>query len=785
MRHVKVNYFSENMLSWTSNHKATNLPTWESLRWLEEVSLINKPMAKKKAPAAAAADSAPTWKNYLAVRSESISTSNSNATTTSSLTRPSRKRAQHAVTTANVAPRVRAYWERLSASERQHVLFIDEPELVKQLYKLNLSLLCVGLMQRHLKAPRKAASAASTTTATVTTPVATAAATQSGSNSAENGDATATTTAAAGTPALSTEKAETKMPAATTAAATGSDALAAEKTYELLEAMEFMDIGTGAALSAFYEIESEEVVLTTVSAAGILTVKSDLVELPERLFSLVGDVLPGFASSIHVLSDKQFHGLFVAESEVITTWEDYQRLIAMLVEQLILKSYVSHLEREAALQMEELLLEVSLEDKKPPRGGSANAKESRHKAAASGGGGGGGIPVAAATTAMPSSPSQAASKKKKKKRKKKDSITSAVVDTGLSERRDSAAPSDQPEPEDFEDGGSDNEQQLCSSGSDRQTASSEEDMELANEETVVDEDMCEDDTSEAVKKVPRLGNVASPEKRRLEASVSTRAASSSLNPNALVFQPLQEYGSVVQTPRCPPIGAKRKLDTFVVSVFAEDALSDDEYYWGDDGYNSDDDFPALHSVEPPRRQKVARWREEDAALEWQLQQIYATMSTTHGWDFTHQREIVVEQQHQQPGAAVPWDELALWRTAPTQVVRYFGSGNENGGFGPFYPSRVESHPFATSATATAGTGLSSQQPESRYYFAPPSPLALSSAYLPPPPAHTSSSSSTGVIPPLMLPSPVQTSVPAPTSSSAPSSSGGPRLGSRSRRGYRS
>eukprot|EP00644_Phytophthora_capsici_P010617 jgi/Phyca11/116497/e_gw1.30.312.1 len=167
---------------------------------------------------------------------------------------------------------VRHYWDQLSANERQQILFLDEPELVKQLYKLNLSLLCVGLMQRHLKSSNR------TATDTVNNPK--------------------------------------------------------KVTYELLEAMEFMDIGT-----------------------GILTVKTELTEDTDRLFTLVGDVLEGFLTSIHVLTESNFNKLFVVESETINTWANYQRLIAMLVEQLILRSYAIHLEKEAALQMEQLLLE--------------------------------------------------------------------------------------------------------------------------------------------------------------------------------------------------------------------------------------------------------------------------------------------------------------------------------------------------------------------------------------------------------------------------------------------
>jgi hypothetical protein len=203
------------------------------------------------------------------------------------------------------AERVRQYWEHLSASERQQVLFLDEPDLVKQLYKLNLSLLCVGLMQRHLKAKASGVAAAATVAngdKTQAKPVASTVAEHAG-GSAQPAAAVA---AAAAVVALPPSQPAAKPVVRSLAAADDPS----EKTYELLEAMEFMDIGT-----------------------GILTVKNELVESTDRLLSLVGDVLAGFLSSVHVLTDAQFHSLFVTESEVINTWEDYQRLIAMLVEQ--------------------------------------------------------------------------------------------------------------------------------------------------------------------------------------------------------------------------------------------------------------------------------------------------------------------------------------------------------------------------------------------------------------------------------------------------------------------
>ncbi|KAF0716252.1 Aste57867_2940 [Aphanomyces stellatus] len=168
----------------------------------------------------------------------------------------------------DIPARVDAYWNGLTMTERQSVLFLDEAELVKQLYKLNFSLLCVGLMQRRLK-----------------------------------------------------KNAE-------------------EPTYELLEAMEFMDIGT-----------------------GIMTVKNELVQdgHVQALFALIQGSLHGFLVESHVLSDKDFQQLFFQDSEGISTWDEYQQLIAILLEQLILKSFVAFLERESIRQMEALLQEVDQE----------------------------------------------------------------------------------------------------------------------------------------------------------------------------------------------------------------------------------------------------------------------------------------------------------------------------------------------------------------------------------------------------------------------------------------
>lgn len=119
--------------------------------------------------------------------------------------------------------RIRSFWEKLSGPERQQILFIDDPDLVKQLYKLNLSLLCVGLMQRHLKAPAKSMAVAS----------------KANSDSTSTAPDPAAATSESKQLVASTDEAEKKAAVQSTAVAPP------EKAYELLEAMEFMDIGTG------------------------------------------------------------------------------------------------------------------------------------------------------------------------------------------------------------------------------------------------------------------------------------------------------------------------------------------------------------------------------------------------------------------------------------------------------------------------------------------------------------------------------------------------------------
>ncbi|EGZ16086.1 hypothetical protein PHYSODRAFT_505665 [Phytophthora sojae] len=408
---------------------------------------------------------------------------------------------------ANVLKSVRQYWEQLSVNERQQILFLDEPELVKQLYKLNLSLLCVGLMQRHLKTTNR----------------------------------TATDTSAANKKA------------------------AATRTYELLEAMEFMDIGT-----------------------GILTVKTELAEDTDRLFTLVGEVLAGFLTSIHVLTESNFNKLFVTESETINTWTNYQRLIGMLVEQLILRSYVSYLEKEAAQQMEQLLLES----------------------------------------------------------------TSASLDSDC-QSNSSTAPLDEP-------------------------------------------------ALDADEEVP--ASEAEPPSKKL----------SGLNPNALVFQPQESFASAEDFTTRTAFAGKRKFDEYVISVPLEDVISDTSIAFDSRSVGGDsDDEEVVESVHDRerRRWRKQRRREEDAKLEWQLQQVYASTSSLFGWDFTRQRELP------DPAVNLPWSESTLWRTAPKEVVRYFSPGN-----GDAY-SRFQAPHFLPAPSGP---------PPSRYYFNPGPPMPFGPPLLPPP-----------------------------------------------------
>ncbi|KAE9034476.1 hypothetical protein PR003_g8097 [Phytophthora rubi] len=598
---------------------------------------------------AASTAEAPVWKSYLAIRSPSASEAEAaNAVKKSAGNGISRgrKRSKPSLTRGGTGAAIwmslatpltsgdgedgaaelrsiRRYWEQLSVNERQQILFLDEPELVKQLYKLNLSLLCVGLMQRHLKTTNR------TTTDT----------------SAASKKATATAAITKGTEVpevVVSDAAPTLQERAATPSQTraGTDT-SPEKTYELLEAMEFMDIGT-----------------------GILTVKTELAEDTDRLFTLVGDVLAGFLTSIHVLTESNFNKLFVTESETINTWANYQRLIGMLVEQLILRSYVSYLEKEAAQQMEQLLLEVSLEDK-------------------------------AAGHAPTTSSSAFHSKKKSKKKKKKKSVAHTpsalrqthTPDTPNNELVNGPGPaSSYPEEEPISEPMPEPMWDTADCLSNSSTAPLDDAIQDADEETTATK------AELPSKKLPGL------------------------NPNALVFQPQETFpipsGEDFGT-RASSVG-KRKFDEYIISVPLEDVISDVSIAFDSrsiDGESEDEEvIESVHDRERRRWRKQRRCK-ENAELEWQLQQVYASTSSLFGWDFTRQCE------RPDPGANLPWSESTLWRTAPKEVVRYFSPGN-----GDAY-SRFQAPHFLPSPSGP---------PPSRYYFNPGPPMPFGPPLLPPP-----------------------------------------------------
>ena len=145
------------------------------------------------------------------------------ASTWITLASPLKTRRRDGEEGATVLKSIRYYWKHLSVNERQQILFLDEPELVKQLYKLNLSLLCVGLMQRHLKTSTRSVLSTAITDKKV---VAMSASTE------------AQTATLAGSSLVTDRK-------GTPPSSCAVPNLFPEKTYELLEAMEFMDIGTG------------------------------------------------------------------------------------------------------------------------------------------------------------------------------------------------------------------------------------------------------------------------------------------------------------------------------------------------------------------------------------------------------------------------------------------------------------------------------------------------------------------------------------------------------------
>ncbi|KAG7396496.1 hypothetical protein PHYBOEH_002203 [Phytophthora boehmeriae] len=607
---------------------------------------------------------APIWKTYLAVRSPNTidvsngrnaldsagrssfsagksgwkrakSTTNRNAGTSiwMALATPlaTRGSANGRGDGAAVLKSVRHYWEQLTVNERQQILFMDEPELVKQLYKLNLSLLCVGLMQRHLKTSNR--SAITTTTGN------------------KNGSVTATVVPkvmpSSAAPAVQERAA---VPASTRAATD----LSSEKTYELLEAMEFMDIGT-----------------------GILTVKTELAEDTERLFSLVGDVLSGFLTSIHVLTESNFNKLFVAESETINTWANYQRLIGMLVEQLILKSYVSYLEKEAAQQMEQLLLEVSLEDKNAEHNTSTDASTS--------------------------------SRKKSKKKKKRRSIVFAVDQHDTSELGDK----------------NDKADSMSENSSDRMNLSTSATVQHETKDMVEEPGhepmpepiiMSQDDSLQPNDPPEAVTLAAGTQCSDKDEAPSKRQ--SGLNPNASIFQPQHLAPATEFVEERNPYAGKRKFDEYIVSVPLEDIASDEDSIFESrsvDGDVSDDEFDEDSRERDHRRWRKQRRCEEDAELEWQLQQVYASTASLFGWDFSHQRELPP------PNGALPWNDSTLWRTAPKEVVRYFSPGGGDS-YSSFHASRFLHAPVPGSSIP----------PPSRYYFSPDHPAPFGPPLLPSP-----------------------------------------------------
>ncbi|RLN96481.1 hypothetical protein BBJ28_00000632 [Nothophytophthora sp. Chile5] len=529
---------------------------------------------------------------------------------------------------------IHQYWEQLSANERQQILFMDEPELVKQLYKLNLSLLCVGLMQRHLKAPARAVAPVSTKqTRAVVTP----------------------TVKPLPTTATPEMQEQTASPA-TTSLATDT---AAEKTYELLEAMEFMDIGT-----------------------GILTVKTELIEDTERLLSLVGDVLAGFLTSVHVLTEKNFYQLFVTESETINTWANYQRLIAMLltsvlVFQLILKSYVGHLEKEAALQMERLLLEVSLED--------------------------------GATEQKSSSTSHSKKKNKKKKRKATAPTNSTADQTNTPVLH--------------------NKDEERTAAHDSQSIGNSLAIHPPNEDSMLepmpeptpeptprlDHNYQQNDLD--VSEEPVVEPMVDIDDANLPAMEPLSKRPSGLNPNAIVFQP-QEARAADMDARNGSAG-KRKLDEYIISIPWQDVEIDEDQAFECNSRDGDSSEGEEEFVQNDRDRNHRRWRkqrryEEDAKLEWQLQEVYASTASLFGWDFSRQCELTA------PGGDLPWSESTLWRTAPKEVVRYFSPVG-----GDSYSAFQGSH-FLPNAS-----GLP-VPPPSPYYFNPGPPMPFAHALVPPP-----------------------------------------------------
>lgn len=180
------------------------------------------------------------------------------------------------------------FWQEQPWTKRQSILFLDDAELVKKLYKLNLSLLCVGLMKQGVK-----------------------------HSSPPNDDG-----------------------------------------YDLLEAMEFLDMDS-----------------------GILTVKETLLKDFESFMSLMEGHIKDFLISTTVLTSTHYRQLFIEESATTCNWDDYEELIGMLVEQSILRGYQAHMEEVATRQFQQLLIEEEQHGVKvcSSHGGGGNSKKKKKK----------------------------------------------------------------------------------------------------------------------------------------------------------------------------------------------------------------------------------------------------------------------------------------------------------------------------------------------------------------------------------------------------------------------
>lgn len=192
-----------------------------------------------------------------------------------------------------------------------------------------------------------------------------------------------------------------------------------------------------------------------------------------------------------------------------------------------------------------------------------------------------------------------------------------------------------------------------------------------------------------------------------------------LNPNAIEYQPKETLPtSFVGGNYSSPVAGKRKLDKYIINVDWQDFEHDDENDEISIGYGAHGYYGEVFGQDDGFRRRMYGKQllpnEETAQLEWQLQQMYSSMSSKFGWDFTNQRELIPE-----PRLVLPWNDSSLWRTAPREVVRYFTPGIDDT-FVPFQPPPA------------AGP------PQSRFYFAPPTSSASStsapaSALLPPSP----------------------------------------------------